>query len=135
MKKIILPTLFAIGLVLLGSAVTSAQTSSVAGEWDAAYNTPGGPRAFKLVFAVDGEKITGTAKRSNGDVPLTGTIKGDDISFNYTISYNGNGVLLSFTGKVKGDTMGGTVFFNEAASDEWSAKRTPPPTADKPKSN
>ncbi|MBK6749690.1 MAG: hypothetical protein KA956_07480 [Pyrinomonadaceae bacterium] len=135
MKKIILPTLFAIGLVLLGSAATSAQTSSVAGEWDAAYNTPGGPRAFKLVFAVDGEKITGTAKRSNGDVPLTGTIKGDDISFNYTISYNGNGVLLSFTGKVKGDTMGGTVFFNEAASDEWSAKRTPPPTADKPKSN
>ena len=135
MKKIILPTLFAIGLVLLGSAATSAQTSSVAGEWDAAYNTPGGPRAFKLVFAVDGEKITGTAKRSNGDVPLTGTIKGDDISFNYPISYTGNGVLLSFTGKVKGDTMGGTVFFNEAASDEWSAKRTPPPTADKPKSN
>ncbi len=135
MKKIILPTLFAIGLVLFGSSAISAQTSSVAGEWDAAYNTPGGPRAFKLVFAVDGEKITGTAKRSNGDVPLTGTIKGDDISFNYTISYNGNGVLLSFTGKVKGDTMGGTVFFNEAASDEWSAKRTPPPTTDKPKSN
>ena len=133
MKKIILPTLFAIGLVLFGTGSVSAQTSSVAGEWDAVYNTPGGPRAFKLVFAVDGEKITGTAKRSNGDVPLTGTIKGDDISFNYTISYNGNGVLLTFSGKVKGDTMGGTVYFNESASDEWSAKRLPPPTTDKPK--
>jgi len=133
MKKIILPTLFAIGFIMLGAGSLSAQTS-VAGEWDAVYNTPGGPRAFKLVFAVDGEKITGTAKRSNGDVPLTGTVKGDDISFNYTISYNGNAVTLSFSGKVKGDAMSGTVYFNDSASDEWSAKRTPPPTAEKPKS-
>ena len=133
MKKIILPTLFAIGLVLFGAGSVSAQTASVAGEWDAVYNTPGGPRAFKLVFAVDGEKITGTAKRSNGDVPLTGTIKGDDIRFNYTINYNGNSVVLSFIGKVKGDAMGGTIYFNESASDEWSAKRIPPPSAEKPK--
>lgn len=133
MKKIILPSLFAIGILLLGTAVTSAQTNSVAGEWDAIYNTPGGARTFKLVFSVDGEKITGTAKRSNGDVPLTGTIKGDDISFYYTISYNGNAVTLSFSGKVKGDSMGGTVYFNDSASDEWSAKRTPPAT--KPGSN
>lgn len=133
MKSIILSTLFIIGLGFISAGNVTAQTGSVAGEWDAAYNTPGGPRAFKLVFTVDGEKITGTAKRSNGDVPLTGTIKGDDISFNYTISYNGNGVLLTFTGKVKADTMGGTVYFNDSASDEWSAKRIPPPTTDKPK--
>ena len=126
MKKIILPTLFAIGLILLGAGSMSAQTS-VAGEWDAVYNTPGGARTFKLVFSVDGEKLTGTAKRSNGDVPLTGTIKGEDISFNYTISYNGNAVTLTFTGKVKGDAMSGTVYFNDSASDEWSAKRSPAP--------
>lgn len=133
MKKIILPSFFAIGLFLLTTSVASAQTASVAGEWDAVYNTPGGARTFKLVFSVDGEKLTGTAKRSNGDVPLTGTIKGEDISFYYTISYNGNAVTLSFTGKVKGDSMGGTVYFNESASDEWSAKRTPPAT--KPNTN
>lgn len=133
MKKIILPSFFLIGLFLFTTAVASAQTASVAGEWDAVYNTPGGARTFKLVFSVDGEKISGTAKRSNGDVPITGTIKGEDISFYYTISYNGNAVTLSFTGKVKGDSMGGTVYFNESASDEWSAKRTPPPT--KPNTN
>ena len=132
MKRIILPTFFVIGLILLGTATASAQKNSIAGEWDASYNTPGGPRSFKLVFSVDGEKITGTAKRSNGDVPLTGTVKGDDISFYYTISYNGNDVTLSFTGKIKGDSMGGTIAFNENATDEWSATRTP---ATKPKSN
>lgn len=126
MKKVIIPTFLAIGLVLLSAGSIFAQSSSVAGEWDAAYNTPGGPRSFKLILKVEGEKLTGTAKRSNGDVPLQGTVKGSDITFNYTISYNGNDVTLTFTGKINGDAMGGTVMFNESASDEWSAKRTPP---------
>lgn len=127
MKRVIFSTFFAISVIVLGAGIAFAQKATVAGEWDAVYNTPGGPRAFKLVFKVDGEKLTGTAKRSNGDVPLEGTVKGDDISFNYTIDYNGNAVTLSFTGKVKGDAMGGTVMFNENASDEWSAKRAAPP--------
>lgn len=126
MKKVIITSIFAIGLVMLGAGSMIAQPASVAGEWDATYNTPGGPRAFKLIFKVEGEKLTGTAKRANGDVPLQGTIKGNDISFNYTISYNGNDVTLTFTGKVNGDSMSGTVMFNESASDEWGAKRTPP---------
>lgn len=126
MKRVIIPTIFAIGLILIGAGIMAGQTSSVAGEWDATYNTPGGPRPLGLVFKVDGEKLTGTAKRPNGDVPLTGTIKGEDISFNYTIDYNGNSVTLTFTGKVKGDSMAGAVYFNENTSDEWSAKRTPP---------
>ena len=131
MKKLICMSVLAIGLLFVGAGQISAQTS-VAGEWDASMNTPGGPRPFKLVFKVEGEKITGTAKRPNGDVPVAGTIKGDEVSFNYTIDYNGNAVTVSFTGKVKGDAMGGTVYFNENASDEWSAKRTPPPAKTKP---
>lgn len=131
MKKLICMSVLAIGLLFVGTSQMSAQ-SSVAGEWDASMNTPGGPRPFKLVFKVEGEKITGTAKRANGDVPVAGTIKGDEVSFNYTIDYNGNAVTVSFTGKVKGDAMGGTVYFNENASDEWSAKRTPPPAKTKP---
>jgi len=129
MKRIILPTVFALGLFLIGAGSLAAQSSPVDGEWDASMNTPGGPRPFKLVFKLDGEKLTGTAKRANGDVALAGTVKGDDINFSYTIDYNGNPVTLSFSGKVKGDSMGGTVYFNESASDEWSAKRMPPPTS------
>ncbi len=130
MKRLMFVVVFAIGLLFVGAGQISAQTS-IAGEWDASMNTPGGPRPFKLVFKVEGEKLTGTAKRSNGDVPIAGSVKGDDISFNYTVEYNGNSVTLSFAGKVKGDSMGGTVYFNETANDEWSAKRTAPPA--KPK--
>ena len=121
-QKILMMTVLAIGLFLPGGAVM-AQTSTVAGEWDAAMNTPGGVRNFKIVFKADGEKLTGTVKRSAGDVPLEGTIKGNDVQFAYTINYNGNDLVISMTGKLDGDSIKGTVSFNGAAEDEWSAKR------------
>ena len=122
MRNILFASSIAILLSLVFVAGASAQ-KSVAGEWDATFNSPGGPIPLGLIFKVDGEKLTGTAKRSRGDVALTGTIKADDITFAYTIEYNGNAVTLTFTGKVKGDEMGGTVSFNGQAEDEWSAKR------------
>lgn len=131
MKRVIITSVFAIGLFLVGAGTMAAQSTSVAGEWDASMNTPGGAHPFKLVFKVDGEKLTGTVKRSNGDVALEGTIKGSDISFSYTITYNDHDLQLSFTGKVTGDNISGTVSFGGQADDEWGAKRVPPA---KPKS-
>ena len=127
MKQVLFPLFILIAMFVFAGGAFAQKT--VAGEWDAEFNTPGGPQPLKLIIKVDGEKISGTAKRSRGDVALTGTIKGDDIVFSYTVEYNGNAVTLTFAGKVKGDSMGGTVSFNESASDEWSAKRA----AEKPK--
>ena len=116
--------------MMLGAAVVFGQTRSVAGEWDGSFNTPGGARPIKFVFQVDGEKLSGIAKRSSGDVPLIGTIKGGDITFGYTINYGGNDLTLSYSGKVTGDTMSGTVSFGGNAEESWSAKR-----AEKAKTN
>src|SRR5262245_61576564 len=91
MKKVLLPGIFVVGLALIFAGTASAQ-KTVAGEWDAVFDTPGGPQSLKLILKVDGEKLSGTAKRSRGDVPISGTIKGDDITFAYTIDYNGNAV-------------------------------------------
>ncbi len=133
MLRMIMTAFFGLGLLLAGANQTTAQTASIAGEWDAAMNTPGGVRNFKLVFTVEGEKLTGTVKRAAGDVPLVGTVKGNDIEFIYTVTYNGNNLTISMTGKLEGETINGTVSFGESGqSDNWSATRTPapkPPTA------
>ncbi len=110
----------ALGLFLSGGAVAQ---SSVAGEWVASMNTPGGARPFGLILKVDGEKLTGAVKRASGDVPLEGTIKGNNISFSYTINYNERALSLFFSGKVDGDGMSGTVSFSGNADDTWSARR------------
>lgn len=116
------------GVTLLAAP---AGAQSIAGEWDASINTPGGTRSFKIVFQVDGEKVTGTVKREAGDVSLAGTIKGDTLRFSYTVLYNGNELELAMVAKVTGDTMTGTVSFAGQAEDVFSAKRAPraPPPA------
>jgi hypothetical protein len=130
MKHVFLVAVLAIGLTLFSVVGTPAQTQTVSGEWAASMNTPGGARPFGLIFKVDGEKLTGTVKRASGDVPLEGTIKGNDISFSYSINYNGNLLSLFFGGKVDGDNMSGTVSFGGNADDSWSAKRVVKPKSD-----
>ena len=111
--------------VLLSSALPSqsAPPSPVAGEWNAEMNTPGGVRSFKLLLKVDGEKVTGTVKREAGEVPLSGTLKGNDLTFAYTVTYNDNPLTITVSVTVAGDTMKGTVDFAGAAQDEFSAKK------------
>lgn len=116
--------LFAV-LASFAALTTPIAAQSVAGEWDASYNTPGGVRTFKIVFQVEGERLTGTVKRPTGEVPLAGTIKGDTVSFSYTIVYNDNPLVLTVTAKLSGHSMTGMVDFGGGAQEEFSAKRTP----------
>lgn len=115
--------------VTLFTAVTG-NAQSAAGEWDGSFETPGGARGFKLTVTVDGEKVSGTLKRPNGEGPISGTVKGSDISFTYTLSYSGRDLTLSFTGKINGDAMSGAVSFGDSSGNAWSAKRV---VAEKPK--
>src|SRR5947209_9011915 len=119
--------LLALCSIALLTFTASAQKTSVAGEWDASMNTPGGPRPFKLVFKTAGEKLTGTVVRNDGQIPLIGTIKGNEISFSYTITYNGHDLVLTLNGKVNGDAIVGQVDFGGNGGDEWSAKRAAKP--------
>lgn len=121
MKK--LSSILSVLALSLLMAVAALAQSPAAGEWDAAMNTPGGVRNFKLTFKVEGEKLTGTVGRDTGSLPLTGTAKGNDVQFSYTVNYNGNDLAITMTGKIDGDAIKGIVSFGGMAEDEWSAKR------------
>jgi opacity protein-like surface antigen len=121
MKRLLLA--FVVAAVAL---TTTASAQSIVGQWDAAMNTPGGVRNFKIDFQVNGDTVTGTVHRSAGDVPLRGTIKGNQLKFSYSIDYNGNDLVLTMTVIVDGDTMKGTVDFGGNGEDEFSAKRAHP---------
>jgi hypothetical protein len=114
-----------LSLVVAATVTTAAAAQSIAGEWDATMNTPGGARTFKIDFKVSGDSLSGTVHRAAGDVPLNGTIKGNAVTFSYTVNYNGNDLVLTMTVTVDRDTMKGTVSFGGQAEDEFSAKRAP----------
>lgn len=116
-------THFLTALVLCAALTPPAAAQSIAGEWDAAINTPGGVRPFRIVFLVDGEKLTGTVKRPAGDAPLAGLVKGDTVQFSYTIEYNGNALVLTVIATAAGDSLRGFVDFGGVAQDAFWAMR------------
>ncbi len=123
MKSLRLALLLAATLV---PAALSAQ-SPLSGEWDATMETPGGPRSFKVLLQVDGEKVTGTVKRPTGDVPLAGTLKGDTLTFSYSISYNENTLVLTVVALVKGNSFTGSVDFGGNGEAAFSATKVAAP--------
>ena len=117
MKKM----LFAVAMSLC--AMTTAAAQSIAGDWDAMMNTPGGVRNFRIAFKQDGEKLSGMVKREQGDAPLTGTITGSDVKFAYDIMYGGHPITLTMTAVVAGDEMKGQVDIASQMQDVFSARR------------
>jgi opacity protein-like surface antigen len=117
MKKFLLTAM----LTLITSGSAAAQ--GITGEWNASMNTPGGAREFRVLFVQAGEKLTGTVKRPSGDVPLEGSVVGNNVKFAYSINYGGNPLTLTVTTTLAGDAMTGQVDYASQAQEAFSAKR------------
>jgi len=114
------------------TALSTAAAQSVAGEWDASMNTPGGPRPFKVLFVQNGEQLTGTVKRATGDVPLEGTIRGSAVKFRYMINYNGSPLAMEVSSTLAGDEMKGSIDIASQMQEAFVAKRAGAVASPKP---
>lgn len=94
----------AIAVAILAVVV---QAADVTGKWTGAVPTrDGGTRDATFNFKQDGEKLTGTMTGPQGDIELKdGSVKGNDVSFNVALSFNGNDVKLIYKGVVAGDEI------------------------------
>lgn len=101
-----------LALTLLISAV-SALAADITGNWAISVETPNGKRDSTLALKQDGEKLTGTMSSQFGDAPLTGTVKGNDVTFSITREFNGQSMKLDYTAKVDGTKLNGTLKFGD----------------------
>ncbi|MGA2652885.1 MAG: hypothetical protein ABSF28_20295 [Terracidiphilus sp.] len=92
-------------IVATGLALT-AWAADLTGQWKATFDTQIGEQHYTYTFKVDGEKLTGTAKNDRGTTDITnGAIKGDQISFDESLDFNGQTIPIKYTGRVSGDTI------------------------------
>jgi hypothetical protein len=95
----------ALTILATGLALT-AWAADLTGQWSATFNTQIGEQHYTHTFKVDGEKLTGTAKNDRGTTDITnGTIKGDQISFDESLDFNGQTIPIKYTGTVSGDSI------------------------------
>ena len=125
---VLAPVMMVVSDPVAAQSSSTTQAKSVAGIWNATVTTPNGGGNPTLTFAVKGDSVTGTVKRPTGEVvPLKGTIKGNDLTYSYTIAPNGQQVLVTVKAKVVGDSLGGTMDFAGAMTGQITAKRAPQP--------
>ena len=106
---------------------TASFAADITGKWTAEVPGRGGQtRTTNFDFKVEGEKLTGTISRMQGDMPISeGTVKGDDIAFVVVANFNGNEMKLVHKGKLTGEVikMTRTREGAEGPGQEFEAKR------------
>jgi copper(I)-binding protein len=113
--------------VLSGVAISQAGQAGkvdVTGKWVFAVETGAGTGTPTMTFKQDGEKLTGHYSGQLGEAELTGTVKGSDISFKFTVDVQGQTLNAVYTGTVDGkDSMKGKVDLVGLGEGTFTAKR------------
>jgi len=100
-----------------------APAGNISGTWNGAVETAQGTGTPVFTFKQEGEKLTGTYKGQLGEAPLTGTLKGNDISFSIKVNFQGQDLNITYTGKVEGNNMKGKAVLGELGEANWTAKK------------
>ena len=91
----------------VSSLPLQAADAAVAGKWTAQVpGRDGQTRDVTFNFKTAGDKLTGTMSGRQGDVEITdGKVKGDEVSFDVTMTMQGNAMKMTYKGKVAGDEI------------------------------
>ena len=106
------------------SARGAAQAKvDVTGKWAFNVETAAGAGTPSMTFKQDGEKLTGHYSGQLGESDLTGTVKGADISFTFTIDAQGTMIKATYTGTAEKDAMKGKVVLEGLGEGTFTAKK------------
>ncbi len=89
-------------LFILSIAAVAAFGADISGTWNMAVETEMGSGTPTIVLKQDGEKLSGTYNGQLGEAPLTGTVKGDTVSFWFEVSPGGDKIKVTYSGKLEG---------------------------------
>jgi hypothetical protein len=96
-----------------GSAVVRAQAAKIdiTGTWTFEVVTAAGPGTPTVTLKQDGEKVTGHySSQTLGEADLTGTIKGQDLTFSFTADLGGQSAPVEYKATVENSSsMKGTI--------------------------
>lgn len=103
----------------------SALAADVSGKWNLSVETPQGTRTPTMTLAQKGEEVTGTYHSQRGDMPVTGTLKGNDLKLAYTMSMGGQSMTINYEGVVDGDSIAGKIVMGQMGEGKFTAKKAP----------
>jgi hypothetical protein len=86
-----------------------AAAADVTGTWIMAVQTSAGSGSPTFVLVQKGDALSGSYKGQLGEAQVTGTVKGDDVTIEYTVDGQAGSLAVKYSGKTDGKTMSGKV--------------------------
>lgn len=110
------------------AATCFAGASELAGTWTSEFDSQIGIQKYTFEFTVEDDTLVGRAifERSigNGEAPLNDIkVDGENVSFSEPLSFDGNEITVTYSGKLTGDEMNLTRQVGDFATEKVVAKR------------
>ena len=102
---------------------TGAADLDVSGAWVLEVTSDAGGGSPTVTLKQDGEKLTGQYTGQLGQAPLTGTMKGSAITFQFGVDVQGTSLTVVYAGTVEKESMKGTVKFGGMGEGTFTGKR------------
>lgn len=107
----------------------SAFAADVSGNWKATANGPNGTLERTFTFKVDGSKLTGeTNSPFTGKSEIKdGKVDGENVAFSITANFQGNEILIKYSGKATANSFKLTSKFvgnDDFPEIEWTLTKT-----------
>jgi hypothetical protein len=104
---------------------TDAAKVDLTGTWNVSVELPNMTATPSITLKQEGEKLTGEyVSAQYGKFPITGTVKGQDVNFSFTMGIEGNSIDVAYTATVDKDgAMKGTVAYGDMMSGTFSATK------------
>ena len=118
----------ALGLAVVLGVGGPATAADATGTWKWTVERNGQTFEPTLKLKQDGEKLTGTitGRQGNETEIEDGKVTGDAVSFKVTREFGGNKIVMTYQGKLSGDSIKGDTKFERDGQEqtrEWEAKR------------
>ena len=111
--------LLILSLVCVTLSLAAQDKADVTGTWVFQVETSAGAGSPTFTFKQEGEKLTGKYSGQLGNAEVSGTVKGHQIEFSFTVDVG----KVTYTGTIEGSAMKGKVELGDQASGTWTAKR------------
>jgi len=110
-------------LILLALSILPAAAADVSGAWKLEGDVAGVHINRVCTIKQAANKITGACKNQTNEVPLTGEVNEDKVTWNYDVDYEGSKVTLVFKGTIEAGTSMKGKIETTGTSGEFTAKK------------
>ena len=101
----------------------AAPAADISGQWDVRVEYAAGTSNHGLTLRQKGNDVDGAHRGDFQTRDLSGTMDGDAVRLRSALAGGGDSVSYTFSGKVTGDEMSGTLDMGEYLTGRWSARR------------